>query len=87
MERTIYFKDVDNGFIVRKRESEFALEYLFPNAEKWELTEPDSPYEREYYLGEGNTCLFDITEGEAYNIVESWGLGDLFYVVPEREEK
>ena len=83
MVKTIYFKDVDTDRIVRKRENEFALEYIFPNADGWVMTEQDHSYEREYYLGEGNTCLFDVSEEEAYNTVKQWGLEDLFYKIPE----
>ena len=83
MNHTIYFKDVNTGRIVRKREDEIALEYIFPNAKGWTLTEKDHSYEREYYLGEGNTSLFDISEEEAYAVIKKWGLEDLFYQIPK----
>lgn len=83
MVKTIYFKDVNSDRIVRKRENEFALEFIFQNADGWAMTEKDHSYEREYYFGEGNTCLFDISEEEAYNTVKQWGLENLFYIAPE----
>lgn len=41
------------------------LEYTYDDFSEWTRTEPDSSYEREYWFGEGDTCLFDITEEEA----------------------
>lgn len=68
-----YYRDVDTGNIVRKSENKFALEYIQKDILKWRETEADSSYEREIYLGEGNTCLFDITCEEAKKILSSWG--------------
>ena len=77
---TIYFKDSDyNDRIIRKREEEIALEYIFPNADGWVMTEKDHTYERSYYFGQGRDCLFSISEEDAYNTVKQWGLEDLFY--------
>ena len=84
MVKTIYFQDVNTGRIVRKREDAFALEYISKNAEEWIVTGQDHPYEREYYLGEGNSCLFDISEEEAYHTIKLWGLEELFYKVPNQ---
>lgn len=68
----IYFRDVDKGYIVRKPDEGMHLEYTFKGAGGWFKTEPDSSYEREYWLGEGNTCLFNITEEEALKTISSW---------------
>jgi len=68
-----YFRDVDTGNIVRKKEEKFELEYIQKNILKWRETLADSSYEREFYFGEGNTCLFDITYEEAQKILSSWG--------------
>ncbi|MEL7648791.1 MAG: hypothetical protein AAGU76_11900 [Sedimentibacter sp.] len=68
-----YFRDVDSGNIVRKKEDKFQLEYIQKNYLIWQETTADSSYEREFYLGEGNTCLFDITHEEAQKILNSWG--------------
>lgn len=67
-----YFRDVDKGRIVRVPEEGMHLEYIFKGASDWILTEYDHPYEREYWLGEGNTCLFDISEEDALKIISSW---------------
>lgn len=67
-----YFRDVDNGNIVRKPDEGMYLEYTFKGAKGWLKTEPDSSYEREYWLGEGNTCLFDLDEDEALAAILSW---------------
>ena len=67
-----YFRDVDKGRIVRTVDDSFRLEYLSKGADSWTRTEHDHPYEREYWLGEGNCCLFDISEEEALKIINSW---------------
>lgn len=67
----IYFRDVNTGFIVRKPDEGMHLEYTYDDFSNWTQTEPDSSYEREYWLGEGNSCLFDITEEEAVAIISS----------------
>lgn len=67
----IYFRDVNTGFIVRKPDEGMHLEYTYDDFSNWTQTEPDSLYEREYWLGEGNSCLFDITEEEAVAIISS----------------
>ena len=66
-----YFRDVDSGIIVRKPDEGMHLEYTYNDLLKWKQTEPNSKYEREYWLGEGNMCLFDITEKEAISIILS----------------
>ena len=66
-----YFRDVDTGFIVRKPDEGMHLEYTYNDFSNWTQTEPDSSYEREYWLGEGNTCLFNIAEEEAISIISS----------------
>lgn len=68
-----YFRDVDSGNIVRKKEDKFQLEYIQKNYLIWQETTAGSSYEREFYFGEGNTCLFDITREEAQKILNSWG--------------
>ena len=68
-----YFRDVDKNNIVRKPDEGMFLEYTFKGAKGWLKTEPDSSYEREYWLGEGNTCLFDLDESEALAEILSWG--------------
>ena len=67
----IYFRDVNTGFIVRKPDEGMHLEYTYDDLSNWTQTEPDSSYEREYWFGEGNSCLFDITEEEAIAIISS----------------
>lgn len=68
-----YFRDVDKNNIVRKPDEGMFLEYTFKGAKGWLKAEPDSAYEREYWLGEGNTCLFDLDEDEALAEILSWG--------------
>ena len=68
-----YFRDVDKNNIVRKSDEGMFLEYTFKGAKGWLKTEPDSSYEREYWLGEGNTCLFDLDESEALAEILCWG--------------
>ena len=67
----IYFRDVNTGFIVRKPDEGMHLECTYDDFSEWTQTEPDSSYEREYWFGEGNMCLFDITEEEAFAIISS----------------
>ena len=66
-----YFRDVDTGFIVRSKDDSLRLEYTYDDFAEWKQTKPGSPYEREHWLGQGNTCLFDITEKEAIDIISS----------------
>lgn len=68
-----YFRDVEKHNIVRKPDEGMFLEYTFKGAKGWIKTEPDSSYEREYWLGEGNTCLFDLDEDKALAEILSWG--------------
>lgn len=39
----------------------FELEYISKERPYWLKTVKDHSYEREYYFGEGNTCLFNIS--------------------------
>lgn len=68
-----YYRDVDTGNIVRQYDNKLALEYIQKGVLKWIETKADDSYEREIYLGEGNTCLFDITYEEAQKILSKWG--------------
>ena len=75
MEIIIYFKDIDTpDTIVRKRPEIFELEYTSKDNPSWIKTKPNSPYEREYYFGEGNNCLFRITAEEAEALLFAWGI-------------
>ena len=59
-----YFKDSNNGNIIRVNKSSGydVLEIYREN--KWKECEIDGGYAREYWLGEGNCCLFEIDEAE-----------------------
>ena len=67
-----YYRDVDTGRIVRKLEDSIHLEYIFKGSTDWIKTKYNDSYEREYWFGEGNTCLFDISEEDAMSIIASW---------------
>ena len=67
-----YYKDVDKCRIVRTVQDSFRMEYIFEGASEWIKTEHDHPYEREHWLGEGNCCLYDISEEEAAKVILSW---------------
>lgn len=72
---TVYFENVDiTDTIVRKRPELFELEYISKSNPVWRKTLPNSSYEREYYFGEGNGCLFDITYEEAKRRLAEWGV-------------
>jgi len=72
---TIYFEDIDVAdTIVRKRPDIFELEYISKNNPVWKKTLPNSSYEREFYFGEGDGCLFDITYEEAQRRLTEWGV-------------
>lgn len=69
-----YFEDVDSrDTIVRKRAGVFELEYISKKNPVWTKAEPNSSYEREFYLGEGNCCLFGISCEEAERRMKEWG--------------
>ena len=67
-----YFKDVDTGWLVRESSKGYGLEYIYKGASDWIQVESNHSYEREYYLGQGDNCLFDITEEEALKLIASW---------------
>lgn len=67
-----YYEDVDTGNIVRKCSDGFCLEYRTKSSEHWIQTQPNSSYEREFWFGEGNTCLFPISEQKAIDTITSW---------------
>ena len=67
-----YFRDIDTGNIVRVKEDSFRLEYMVKGTTTWIETSHDHKYEREHWLGEGNTCLFVISEEEALETITSW---------------
>ena len=72
---TIYFEDADiPDTIVRKRPDIFQLEYISRKNPVWTKTLPNSSYEREYYLGEGNCCLFHISYEEVQRRLAKWGV-------------
>lgn len=72
---TVYFENVDVAdIIVRKRPDLFELEYISKKNPVWKKTLPNSSYEREFYFGEGNGCLFDITYEEAKRRLAEWGV-------------
>jgi len=74
-ERTVYFENVDlPDTVVRKRAGVFGLEYISKMHPIWQKALPNSSYEREYYLGQGNCCLFDISYEEAKKRLAEWGI-------------
>lgn len=73
-DNTRYFIDLDTpNTLVRKRADMFELEFLSARHPVWTVTQKDSAYEREYYLGEGNNCLIPITREEAAEKLAVWG--------------
>lgn len=73
--KIIYFEDADvSDAIVRKRPGVWELEYISHKCPVWKKTLPNSSYEREFYLGEGNGCLLDITFEEAKRRLTEWGI-------------
>ena len=60
-----YFEDVDTGIIVRVNDSRgYEILEMFKEGQ-WIECDKDGSYAREYWLGEGNSCLFDIEESVA----------------------
>ena len=75
MKGTVYFENVDlPDTLVRKRPDIFELEYISKRNPVWTKTQPNSSYEREYYLGQGNCCLFQITFEEVQRRLKEWGI-------------
>ena len=73
--KTIYWENVDvPDIIVRKCPNVFGLEYVSKDNPKWIKALPNSSYEREYYLGDGNCCLYGITYEEAKRRLAEWGM-------------
>lgn len=72
---TVYFENVDiPDTIVRKQPDMFELEVISKRNPVWTKTQPNSSYEREYYFGQGNCCLFAITYEEAKKRLSEWGI-------------
>lgn len=70
-----YYEDVDRGdVIVRKRPYVFQAEFISINSPVWKKEHPDGSYMRELYLGQGNNCLFSITQEEAQKRLAEWGV-------------
>ncbi len=74
-EKTIYFENADrDDIVIRKRPGMFELEIISPRHDGWTKTLPNSSYEREYYLGEGNCCMFPISYEEAKEKMARYGV-------------
>lgn len=72
-EDTAYFEDADNpDILVRRRADAAGLEYISKTRPVWAECGAGSSYEREYYLAQGNCCLFDISREEAERRIEAW---------------
>ena len=75
MKKVQYFENSDcPDTVIRKRPEIFELEYISPRTPEWTKTRPNSSYEREYYLAQGNCCLVDITYEEAKDRMARWGI-------------
>lgn len=66
-----YWLNDDTGGVVREI-SPFDFEYLRKGETEWIKLQPDSSFEREVYLGQGNNCLTKITPEEAETIIKEW---------------
>ncbi len=71
---TGYYEDVDAGNIIVRKRPYFCLEYITKDNLIWQKVEPDSNYMREFYLGQGNNCLFPISLDEAKKRLMEWGI-------------
>ncbi len=72
---TKFFIGVDReNTIVRKRKNIFELEVISKERPYWRKTEKNSYYEREYYFGQGNTCLFDIKLDKVLQKFREWDI-------------
>ena len=72
---TQFFIDVDReNTIVRKRKNVFELEVISKERPHWRKTVKNDSYEREYYLGQGNTCLFDIKLDKVLQKFREWDI-------------
>ncbi len=69
-----YYIDVDHKNLIRVNTTEEVafLEFLKPYTTEWILCTHNHIYEREYYLGEGNSCMFDIEEDDALAMISKW---------------
>lgn len=74
-EEIIYFENADReDTVIRKRPEMFELEVISPRHSGWTKTGPNSSYERELYLGQGNCCMFPITYEEAKKKLAKYGV-------------
>ena len=74
-EKIIYFKNADrDDSIIRERPGMFELEVISPRHSGWTKTLPNSSYEKDHYLGEGNCCMFPISYKEAKEKLVKYGV-------------
>ncbi len=73
-ERKIFFKDVSSKSIVlvKWNNEKTQLERLHESSPEWRYVGSNSSYEREFYLGQGNNCLDEISEDEFISILREW---------------
>ncbi len=73
--KIIYFENADqDDVVIRKKPGIHELEVISPRHSGWTKTETNSSYEREYYLGEGNCCLFSISYEKAKEKMAKYGV-------------
>lgn len=66
----LWYEDVDSDCLVRCEG--WTVERISPQVPQWVECDLSSSYAREIFLGQGNTCLFDITEAEALRRISEW---------------
>ncbi len=75
MDKAYYYEDVDRkDRIVRKGANTYKIEWISKESPTWKEVSYDGSYAREIFLGQGNCCLFSITEEEALKRLAEWGV-------------
>lgn len=72
--KVVYYKNVDIPDMIVRHTIPGPIEMISARIPYWRESRPNSSYEREIYLGEGNCCLFTIDYETAKEMMEGWGI-------------
>lgn len=70
----VYYENVDLPDTIVRHTIPHPIEVISARNPVWRESMPNSSYERELFLGQGNCCLFEITYEEAKKRLAAWGV-------------
>ena len=72
MKSVNYYEDVDHKDVIVRCSEYFCIEEISRKRPYWSKVPSNCSYEREILIGQGNCCLFPITEEEALQRIKEW---------------